>query len=204
MATARSRPAGQVLLQSHAELIIDPPVVANHPLGVEQKHLRGPYRGELVGDVVVGILQHGKRQLVFQGIRRDFLRRVLHVGVDGNKSDTAFGIFGCQSIEPGRIELGQRAFGADKRDDHEPGIAQIGQGMFLARGIGETEIGRLFSNQLFRRHGAVRKDPCGAGNGNAGNHNGRIDARPRSPRPGIRKHQAILGRLVGLSRRGVC
>src|SRR5437899_2660701 len=78
-------PRRRIALVADAELVVDPPLVADDAVRVEDKRLRRTLRPELVGDAIPFILQDGKRNLVLRGMLGDFLDRILRIGVDRNE-----------------------------------------------------------------------------------------------------------------------
>ena len=93
-------------------------MVADHALGVEQKRFRRPLRAKRTRHVVIEVLEDGERHLSLQGVPRNADERILRVGVDRQELHALARVLLVQCDQRRDIEVGQRAFGADKHQ-HE-------------------------------------------------------------------------------------
>ena len=126
---------------AHEVLIVDAALVADVALAIEQKHLRRALGAKLVGHFVAAVFQHRIREVVLPGERRDFGERILRVRHHGDDGHAAVGIFVGDRLQPPRVQLGQRAFRSQKRDDDQIAVGEIGQRVLLAEVIGQAKIG---------------------------------------------------------------
>jgi hypothetical protein len=71
----------------------------------------------MVGDPVANVLEHGELDLMSPRPVPDLSDRVLHIGVYAHEGDATRAIRFGQLAEPWRVQIRQRAFGAEKGDD---------------------------------------------------------------------------------------
>ena len=94
-----------------AILIVDASAIAHHAILVEHEHLGRTLGAELIGNLVAGVLQQRKLDVMPLCVGGDFFDRILPVRVDRQEGDLrAFELLG-QVSQPRTVELGQRALG---------------------------------------------------------------------------------------------
>ncbi len=123
-----------------AVLIVNPPAVANAVVLVEHDHLGRPRGTGGVGHCLVQVLEDRKFDLVHAGEGGDFGHRVLAIGVDAQEHHAARLVLGRQLDQPRRIELGQRALGAQEGQHHDLVLGHFVERVGLAVEVAEREV----------------------------------------------------------------
>ena len=105
-------------------LIVDPPLIANHALPVDDEGLGRAGRPEFVGDPIAQVLEDRKRQTLLprEGIHLD--DRVLAVRVDAEECDPFDLEFLRECLHPRPIQLRQGALGSQEDDGHRFFLAE--------------------------------------------------------------------------------
>jgi hypothetical protein len=112
-------------LEADAELIVDAAAVDDLALGVEHDG-RGRAPGiQQVGDLLVGVDEHGKIKRGFLSMQLNRFGGVLQATIDGEKLDALWGELVLQFDEPRQVHLDQRAFRAQE-DNGDGGVVFVG------------------------------------------------------------------------------
>ena len=77
----------------------------------------------------------------------DFAERVLHVRHHGHYCHAALGILVGNRLQPPGVQLRQRAFCPQKRDDHQLAVRDFGKRMLLAKMVRQAKVGNFSAHQ---------------------------------------------------------
>lgn len=133
------------------ELVIDPALVADLEVGVEDEGLRCAVGAEVIGGRMAPVLEHREGNAVFLGVFRNFPRSVLLVAVDGKKKDAFFAVNLVQLRQARHVAIVDGALGAQEEDDNSFVALEIPDCPSLARGVLKVELGNLRAKVCDRR-----------------------------------------------------
>ncbi len=89
--------------KSDAVLIVDATVVADGPIPIENENRRIARCAKLAGHLVLDVPQHLKLEVRRPRVSGQFGQRVLHIGIDGDKSHALAGIARRQLRQAGTV-----------------------------------------------------------------------------------------------------
>lgn len=118
-------------------------MIADHAVAIEDEGFRRPAGAELIGNLVLQILEDGKRQIQSTDLGADFGQVVLLVGVEADDRDSLVGQFGRKLLQPGGVELHQRAFGPGENDHQDRLVGEVLQRPFASAMVFEVQLGEL-------------------------------------------------------------
>ena len=102
-----------------AILVVDPSPIADAAVSIDHKHLRRPLRPQLVRHPIADVFEDGKVDLVKACVGGDFGDRILRIGVHADETNPLGLKVFRQAIQPGTVQLGQRALRTQEGDDQD-------------------------------------------------------------------------------------
>ena len=141
---------------SDAILIIDPTLIPNPSLLIEHKNFRSPPCSKHISQNLLIVQQHRKANASLIGVGSNLRQAVLNVGTNADNPDTTRFKLLRQLLQSGTVQFCQRTFGAQKRDNEEPGIFKFPRGSRLAVAVLDRH-GIEFFLRLVRREAGCRK-----------------------------------------------
>ena len=107
------------LLKSDAKPVVNASPILHAAVLVQDEYFGRPDGAKTIGDFVARIFQDRKPNSVALSVGRYFRDRVLVIRVDAHESHALRLISGRQLSQTRRVESGQRALGAQERDDDQ-------------------------------------------------------------------------------------
>ncbi len=133
-----------------AVLIVDAADVTHDALAIENEDLRIARRGQLVGQLIVQILEQWKRDTVHLGELSHLGQRVLAIGVDAKERHAFAFVFLGEFGEPRAIQFAQRTLDAEEGDDDELRLFQLRERVRLAAKVLQREFFDLLADRRRR------------------------------------------------------